>query len=173
MTGCGKNPSTTQTPVLSQPPQTTYPMPPVKSVNSDMGWTVANTQHVRLSDYKDKVVVLDFYATWCEPCRAAIPRLVDLQKRYGAQGLQIVGLNVGGPDDPENVPQFAREFHIQYQLGIPDPELESLYLGNSNAIPQTVVLARAGTMQRKFEGYDESMDQELETSIRALLTESK
>ncbi len=75
-----------------------------------MGWTVANSQHVRLSDLKYKVVILDFYATWCVPCRDSIPHLIDLHKRYGPKGLQVVGLNVGGPDDYEEVPAFARQF---------------------------------------------------------------
>jgi cytochrome c biogenesis protein CcmG, thiol:disulfide interchange protein DsbE len=148
-------------------------MPPVKPVNPDMGWSVANTQHVRLSDYKNKVVVLDFYATWCDPCRDSIPHLVDLQKRYGAQGLQIVGLNVGGTDDPEKVPAFAREFQIQYQLGIPDPELEELYMDDSNKIPQTVVIDRNGTIQKRFVGYDESMTGELESAIQTSLASAQ
>ena len=86
-------------------------MPPVKT-NSGMGWTVANIQHVRLSDAHAKVLVLDFYATWCEPCRDSIPHLVDLQKRYGAQGLQIVGLNVGGEDDHDNYLNDLWRYHV-------------------------------------------------------------
>src|ERR1700730_7741896 len=75
------------TPTGSRPPETIYPMPPVKATHPNMGWTLTNNQHIRLPDYHDKVVVLDFYATWCEPCRNSIPHLVDLQKRYGPQGL--------------------------------------------------------------------------------------
>src|SRR5207253_2402098 len=54
-------------------------------------FAVANNQAAKLSDYKGKVVVLDFYATWCEPCRAETPRLVQSQKEYGASGLQVIG----------------------------------------------------------------------------------
>jgi len=137
-----------------------------------MGWTLTNDRHIRLSDYQNKVVVLDFYATWCEPCRDSIPHLVDLQKRYGSQGLQIIGLNLGGQDDYDKVPEFAREFHIQYPLGIPDPELENLYV-NDNAIPQTFVIDRNGQLLKHFVGYDDSMAEELERAIQASLGSSQ
>jgi cytochrome c biogenesis protein CcmG, thiol:disulfide interchange protein DsbE len=148
-------------------------MPPSQPGNSDLGWNVANTQHVRLADYKDKVLVLDFYATWCDPCRASIPNLIDLQKRYGPQGLQVVGLNVGGPDDPAEVPAFARELKIQYQLGIPDPELEQLYMDDSGSIPQTVVIDRKGAIQKRFVGYSEEVNEELESAIQKSLASAK
>jgi len=134
---------------------------------------IANSQHVQLSESRAKVVVLDFYATWCEPCRESIPHLVQLQKRYGEKGLQIVGLNVGGPEDYEKVPGFAREFKIQYQLGIPDPELENLYMADDPAIPQTLILDRNGVVLKRFVGYDESMVEELESAIRSSLTAAK
>jgi cytochrome c biogenesis protein CcmG/thiol:disulfide interchange protein DsbE len=144
-------------------------MPPTKTANSEMGWVIADSQHIRLSDYKDKVVVLDFYATWCEPCRESVPHLVKLQQRYGERGLQIVGLNVDGPEDYERVPGFAREFKIQYQLGVPDPELEDLYMGDNSAIPQTFILDRNGAVLKQFTGFDESMAEELESAIQSSL----
>ena len=98
-------------------------IPPAKGAHADVGWTIAGDQHVRLSDYQNKVLILDFYATWCEPCRDSIPHLVELQQRYGEQGLQVIGLNVGGRGDLDKVPAFAREFHIKYQLGVPDSQV--------------------------------------------------
>ena len=147
-------------------------MPPLKAAHPGMGWTLTNDQHIRLSDYQNRVVVLDFYATWCEPCRDSIPHLVDLQKRYGSQGLQIIGLNLGGRDDYDKVPEFAREFHIQYPLGIPDPELENLYM-NNDAIPQTFVIDRHGQLLKHFVGYDDSTAEELERAIQASLGSSQ
>ena len=134
-----------------------------------MGWTIGSMQHVRLSDYQNKVLVLDFYATWCEPCRDSIPHLVELQQQYGPQGLQVIGLNVGGGSDLDKVPAFAREFHIQYQLGVPDSELAELYAGDENVIPQTVVLDRQGRQVKRFLGYDESVDQQLQEIIQKSL----
>ena len=103
---------------------------PVRTIETG-GWTLDNKPRATLADYKGKVVVLDFYATWCEPCRAETPRLVQLQKQYQQQGLQIVGLNVGGADDRDQVPAFAKEFGIEYPLGFPDDEFADSLLGDN------------------------------------------
>ena len=144
-------------------------MPPIKAANPELGWKLASEQHVRLSDYQGKVVVLDFYATWCEPCRESIPHLVDLQQRYGLLGLQVVGLNVGGPDDRDKITDFAREFRIQYPLGLPDKSLTDLYLSDSDAIPQTFVFDRQGQVVKRFIGYGDSMATELEHAVETSL----
>src|SRR5712692_1972785 len=113
------------------------------------GWTLDNNQRAKLADYKGKVVVLDFYATWCEPCRAETPRLVELQRQYAAQGLQVIGLNVGGEDDREQVPAYAKEFGIQYPLAFPDDELADGYLADNQNIPQAFVFDRNGNMVKR------------------------
>ena len=63
------------------------------------------------AEFKGKVLILDFYATWCEPCRNSIPHLVGLQQRYQNE-VRVIGLNVGGPGDTQLVPEFAKEFKI-------------------------------------------------------------
>ncbi len=160
------------TPVLSGPPNTAFPMPPINTNKSlgQMGWALPEGNRITVSSYKDKVLVLDFYATWCMPCRDSIPHLIDLQNRYGPQGLAIVGLNVGGPDDREAVPAFAREFKIQYALGFPDQELGDLLLSDSDAIPQTFVFDRRGQLVQRYVGYGDSTAGELEQAIKGALT---
>jgi thiol-disulfide isomerase/thioredoxin len=146
-------------------------MPPLKTGRglSEMGWILTQGDRVTISNYRDKVLVLDLYATWCMPCRESIPHLVDLQKRYGPDGLAIVGLNVGGPDDRVAVPAFAREFRITYTLGFPERELSDLLLSDSDAIPQTFVFNRQGQLTRRFIGYGESTASELEGTIRSAI----
>jgi thiol-disulfide isomerase/thioredoxin len=134
------------------------------------GWTLDNHQRAQLSDYKGKVVVLDFYATWCEPCRAETPRLVQLQRQYAEQGLQVIGLNVGGEEDREQVPAFAKQFGISYPLAFPDDEFADAYLGDNQNIPQAFVFDRGGNMVKRFVGYSESSGAELEQIIKASLT---
>ena len=160
------------TPVLSGPPNTTFPMPPLKA-DSEMGWTLANGDRARLSDYRGKVLVLDFYATWCEPCRASIPRLKALQQKFGPAGLEIVGLNVGGPDDRVKVAAFARELAIGYPLGFPDQSLTDLFLSDDQTIPQTFVFSRDGQSARRFIGYQESIGVELEKVIERLVVQDR
>lgn len=140
------------TPVLSGPPGTTLPMPPLNA-HTEMGWILNDGRRVRLADYKGKVLVLDFYATWCEPCRKSIPRLSAMQKNYEARGLQIVGLNVGGPDDRIKVSNFARELGIQYPLGFPEQALSDLFLSDNQSIPQTFIFGRGGELLKRIIGY--------------------
>jgi thiol-disulfide isomerase/thioredoxin len=132
-------------------------------------WAVGNNQAAKLSDYKGKVVVLDFYATWCEPCRAETPRLVQMQKDYGASGLQVIGLNVGGDDDREKVPAFAKEFAIEYPLGFPDDNLVDQYLTDNQNIPQAFVFDRNGNLVKRFIGYSSNSGAELERIVKGAL----
>jgi thiol-disulfide isomerase/thioredoxin len=134
------------------------------------GWTLDNNQRARLADYKGKVVVLDFYATWCEPCRAETPRLVSLQRQFAAQGLQVIGLNVGGADDRAEVPAYAKEFGIQYPLAFPDDEFADAYLSDNQSIPQAFVFDRDGNLVKRFVGYSESSAAELERVVKQSLT---
>ena len=143
--------------------------PPAVSVGQS-GWTLDNNQRARLADYKGKVVVLDFYATWCEPCRAETPRLVSLQRQFSAQGLQVIGLNVGGADDRAEVPAYAKEFGIQYPLAFPDDEFADAYLGDNQSIPQAFVFDRDGNLVKRFVGYSESSAAELEQVVKQSLT---
>ena len=133
------------------------------------GWTLANNQRAQLSDHKGKVVLLDFYATWCQPCRVETPHLVRLQQQYAAQGLQVIGLNVGGEDDRAEVPAYAKEFGIQYQLAFPDDELADAYLGDNQNIPQAFVFDRNGNLIKRFVGYSESSGAELEGVVKGAL----
>ena len=171
--GCAPAPNkgTEPTPVLSGQPKTALPMPPLKSDPSlaQMGWDSNEGVHATISHYRDQVLVLDFYATWCAPCRDSIPHLIDLEKRYGPQGLVVVGLNVGGPDDRAEVPGFAREFNIHYPLGFPDQALSDLLMSDSDAIPQTFVLDRQGRLVQRYIGYGISTAQELEETIKVAL----
>ena len=134
------------------------------------GWTQDNNQRAKLSEYKGKVVVLDFYATWCEPCRAETPHLVNLQKQYGDKGLQVIGLNVGGDDDRAEVPAYAKEFGIQYPLAYPDDDLVDQLLSDNQNIPQSFVYDRNGKLVKRFIGFESSRATELERVIQQALT---
>jgi thiol-disulfide isomerase/thioredoxin len=151
-------------PVLSGPPSTTFPGPPL-GARTELAWVLNDGKRATLADYQGKVLVLDFYATWCAPCRQSIPRLTDLRQNYGPQGLQIVGLNVGGPDDRIKVPDFAKELNIQYPLGFPDKALSDYFLSDNQTIPQTFVFARDGHLLRRFIGYEQATGAELERVI--------
>jgi thiol-disulfide isomerase/thioredoxin len=130
------------------------------------GWALDNNQRAALANYKGKVVVLDFYATWCEPCRAETPHLVRLQNEFGPKGFQVIGLNVGGDEDREKVPAYAKEFNIQYPLAYPDDDLVTKYLSDNENIPQSFVFDRNGNLVKRFVGYSSRSAVELDTVIR-------
>jgi thiol-disulfide isomerase/thioredoxin len=138
---------------------------------SNYAWTLEDKQRAKLSDYLGKVVLVDFYATWCEPCRDETPHLVKMQQQYAAQGLQVIGLNVGGEDDRAEVPRYVKEFGIQYPLGFPDDELVGAYMGDNENIPQTFVFDRSGKLVKHITGYGEEAGSELERAVQTSLTQ--
>lgn len=163
------------TPVLSGPPSTTFPLPPAANTSlSELGWVVLPTPsqsdsvvRKKIGDFRGKILVLDMYATWCLPCRESIPKLVELQSRYQNDGLEVVGLNVGGPDDRVKVGSFAQELGITYSLGFPDKQLTDLLMFDDSSIPQTFVFARDGTLLQRFIGYSEIANGKLEKLIQS------
>jgi hypothetical protein len=92
-----------------------------------------------------------------------------MQSRYESQGLQIVGLNVGGDDDRPKIADFVKEFGIQYPLAIPSDEASQLYFADNDAIPQTYVFDRRGRLVQRFIGYDSTMPAELERIVQDAL----
>ena len=163
--------SRTETPKGRTAPRTSLPMPPTTSASGDasvnaQSFTLMDDRQVKLSDYQGKVVVLDFWATYCPPCLEEVPHLDALQRRFGPQGLQVIGLNVGGPDDRPKIPEFVERLKINYPLGFPEPEMTDLYMGGDSRIPQTIVFDRKGRVVKHFVGYDPSVSQELERTIQ-------
>jgi cytochrome c biogenesis protein CcmG/thiol:disulfide interchange protein DsbE len=162
-----------KTPVLSGPPNTTHPMPPVNVVSlNNLGWNHQDGKRSLFSEYKGKVLILDFYATWCVPCRDSVPHLIGLQKKYEDQGLRVVGLNVGGPGDAERVPAFAKELGIQYPLASPDEELVIFLLSDSDAIPQTFIFDRRGLLVDRLIGFGDSSGERIDRAVESALQTS-
>src|SRR5436309_105083 len=121
-----------------QPPQqqrTALETVPASVWNAEIQAVDGNSFH--LSDYKDKVVVLDLWATWCGPCRAEIPHLVDLNKEYGGKGVEIIGLTTESPQsDAERVRDFAKEMNINYKLGWARADTAMELMNGRTSIPQ-------------------------------------
>ena len=119
---------------------------------------------LRLADYRSKVILLNFWATWCGPCRAEIPDLVELQNKYKGQ-LQIIGL-VLDDDDEDAVKKFAEKFGINYPIAMATDEMRMEY-GRIPALPTSFVLDGEGRVVQKHEGLRDPVLYEVE--IRSLL----
>ena len=99
-----------------------------------------------IGQWRGQVLVVNFWATWCAPCREEIPGFVRLQERYGAHGLRFVGIAF---DQPEKVTEFAREFGINYPLltgGLDTMELLREAGNRAGVLPYTLVIDRAGNL---------------------------
>ena len=99
-----------------------------------------------LEQWRGRVLVVNFWATWCAPCREEIPVFVKLQERYGSRGLQFVGIAF---DQSDKVAEFAREFRINYPLflgGLDTMELMRQAGNRSGVLPYTVVIDRNGNL---------------------------
>ncbi|MBC7542371.1 MAG: TlpA family protein disulfide reductase [Candidatus Sericytochromatia bacterium] len=121
---------------------------------------------IKLSDYKGKVVILDFWATWCPPCRQEIPDFVSLQKQYGAKGLQIVGIALD-QEGADVVKPFAKENHINYPIALDTKSSVPALYGGVRGIPTTFVIDRKGNIVKKFVGAESRA--KFEAEIKALL----
>jgi peroxiredoxin len=97
-----------------------------------------------LADWRNKVILLNFWATWCPPCREEIPGFIRLQERYGARGLQIVGISI---DNPEAIARFWQEMKINYPLLLADDSVYGLmaaYGNNKGGLPYSVLIGPDG-----------------------------
>jgi peroxiredoxin len=111
--------------------------------------TDLNGHPLQLADYKGKVVLLDFWATWCAPCRTEIPKFVEWQKQYGPQGLQVIGISMDDSDKP--VPGFVQQLGIDYPVALGDAKLADQY-GGVLGLPVTFVIGRDGQIHHKHVG---------------------
>ncbi|GAB4247598.1 MAG: TlpA disulfide reductase family protein [Deferrisoma sp.] len=124
--------------------------------------------HVRLSDLRGKVVLLDFWATWCPPCRVAIPHLVELQQKYRAEGLVVVGMNMD--QNPDDLTEFMTRTSFNYPVVKVDEATRMAY-GGVASIPQAFLIDRQGRIRYTFMGYSQDIARDMEEKIRKLLEE--
>ncbi len=128
---------------------------PAGAKKANLNFTVSDLEgrKVSLASFKGKVLVLDFWATWCPPCKAEIPGFVELQKAYGDKGLQFVGVSVDSGDTPDVLKAFATEHQMNYPVlvGGDRDDLQDAY-APMYGIPTTFVIARDGRICQKHSG---------------------
>jgi thiol-disulfide isomerase/thioredoxin len=105
---------------------------------------------VKLSSLRGKVVLLNFWATWCAPCRVEMPWLVDFSRRYQHQGLEIVGVSVDD-GDRDRVATFVRARNVNYTIVLKDKAVNDAY-GGLRFLPQTFFIGRDGKVIKRTYG---------------------
>lgn len=102
-----------------------------------------------LSSYRGKVVLLDFWATWCYPCRQEIPHFVEFEQKYADRGLQVIGVSMD--DSPDPVPAFYQQYHMNYPVVMGNAKIGESY-GGLLGLPITFLLDRQGRIAAKHIG---------------------
>ena len=119
-------------------------------------YNVLNSEaQVNLSDYRGKVVVLDFWATWCPPCRKGIPDLIELKNDYKNDDVEVIGISLDsftrGGETKNDVVPFIKEYGINYPIVIGDPTVAQNY-GGINSIPTSFVIDKDGFIVSYYQG---------------------
>ncbi|HDQ26232.1 MAG TPA: TlpA family protein disulfide reductase [bacterium] len=116
----------------------------------DFSMPSIKTGEIRLSDHKGKVIILDFWATWCPPCRAKIPFFMELQEEYGKKGFTMIGAAINDTED--KIKNYAKSQKINYPVGMADRKMANDY-GGITGLPTTFVIDRQGVIRKVYVGF--------------------
>ncbi|MEA1913439.1 MAG: TlpA disulfide reductase family protein [candidate division WOR-3 bacterium] len=154
---CSNNPKKTEKGEKTEGPEETMIAP---------GFTLKdlNDNEITLSDYRNKVVILDFWATWCPPCKKEIPYLIQFYQEYKDKGLIVLGI---GLDKKSTLESFSKSIGINYPVLIGSNLIAKKY--GIRAIPTTFILNRKGKIKKKFVGYAPGYENKLKESFLYLL----
>jgi thiol-disulfide isomerase/thioredoxin len=123
---------------------------------------------VTLSQLKGKVVLLDFWATWCAPCRESIPHLIQLYKDYRESGFELVGMNVDR-GDMEVVRRYIQSMDIPYPVVNTPEEMVRVY--RVTGIPATLLIDKRGKIRERITGFNPTVAKHLDTQVANLASE--
>lgn len=149
---------------VTNPPPATNPAAPPAFFNLPPGLRDTTLQtldgeSLKLSDYSDKVVVLNIWATWCQPCRQEMPELVKMSNEYKARGLVVLGLatTYNEHNDQAHVKEYVQSQNVPYKIIWDDGTLAAPLVqavGGRPVIPQSFVISRDGRIVKHFTGYN-------------------
>jgi thiol-disulfide isomerase/thioredoxin len=137
-----------------------------KETAKDFELNTIDGRKVKLSDLKGKVVLIDFWATWCGPCFKSMPSLVNLYEKYKDQGLEILYLSVDEESDRYKIPLVAKEHKLNFPVLL-DGAAKTLY--NVKVFPTTIFIDREGNIRHRDTGFTEDSPRMLETVAELLL----
>lgn len=125
-------------------------------------------QTISQENYRGHVLILDFFATWCQPCRQSIPHLVEMNRKYGRQGLQILGLSVD-EDGEEAVTSFTDEFRINYPLALAGVSTTLAF--GVRSVPVMYLVDKKGIIVEVYRGFTDETARSVERNVKRLLAE--
>jgi peroxiredoxin len=134
----------------------------------DFALKSSDGSNLRLSEYRGDVVMINFWATWCGPCRQEMPLLDELYTRYNRVGFSLLGVNID--DDSRKAMDMASELGVSFPV-LFDARKEVSKLYQVDAMPVTVIVDREGTVRHVHQGYQPGYEQKYLEQIRSLLRE--
>ena len=140
----------------------------ISGIAPDFALQSRDGETVTLAGLRGQVVMINFWATWCGPCREEMPHLEALHQRYSALGFTLLGVNV--EEDSENAEAWLEEMPVSFPI-LFDPENRVSVLYNVLAMPSTVLVDRQGNLRFLHHGYQPGYENEYQTQIRALIRE--
>ncbi len=111
-------------------------------------------KNIELSDYKGKVLIVDFWATWCPPCIRGIPDLIELKRKYGSKGFEVIGISVDQDDTKQDVVPFVQSNGINYPVAYASRNVTEKY-GGIESIPTSFIIDKRGKIVASFQGLTE------------------
>lgn len=134
----------------------------------DFTLTTLDDQEITLSKLKGKVVLLDFWATWCGPCRESIPHLVHLYKTYRENGFEMIGISLD-KGDPQVVRNFVKSMDIPYPIVIAPEEVIRNY--KVSKIPTSFLIDKEGKIRESITGFNSTIAQQMTAKVADLTSE--
>jgi thiol-disulfide isomerase/thioredoxin len=129
-----------------------------------------NGASFKLADFFGKVVVVNFWATWCGPCRREIPELVNLHKEFQSRGVEVIGLTSEDPGaSAEKVRKFIQDFQIDYRIGWATAQVSAPLMQGYTAIPQIFVISPDARILKRFVGFSPAYAPELKQVLEDAL----
>lgn len=139
-----------------------------KSPAPDFTLKSSSGKNIKLSELRGQVVMINFWASWCAPCRQEMPLLEQLYKKYQPMGFTLLGINV--EDDPNAATKWLKGKELSFPI-LFDSQSEASELYNVSAMPTTLIIDRDGNMRYYHRGYVPGTEDEYQQQIRALLKE--
>jgi cytochrome c biogenesis protein CcmG, thiol:disulfide interchange protein DsbE len=130
--------------------------------------TSTSGQRITNANYDGHLLLVQFFATWCSPCRESIPAIVRLSKKYGKQGFQVLGLSID-ESGVGGVKAFIAEKKITYPVALADDALQDAY--GVRSVPILFLINRKGQVVEKFMGMSEETEQAIEYAIKTALAD--
>ena len=161
LAGCKQHPAS-----LPQPNEPVIPAGEIGSRLPEFALKDLQRHEISSADLRGKVVLVDFWATWCQPCKKEMPGYQKLLDLYGSRGFAVIGFKFDTMTDTEEPVLFAKKIGVRYPLAIADDDLKQKF-GGIEGLPTTMLYDRRGILRKKVIGfeYTDAFEADLKTLL--------